>query len=158
MDRRKFVALAALMAALPAAAHAASDEEEAIRQRVKALYKAFSSGDVAAYRAFMASDYLFISDGDLTDLEGDLEDFKARPKDFRRTDAIDFQHVGVSGDMAYAVYYLTSHETGSGFDPRDPRWLETMIWRRVDGDWRCALIHSSRLDTLIVTPVPPEKG
>jgi ketosteroid isomerase-like protein len=157
MDRRQFVALAALAAAVPAGAGAAPGEEEAIRQRVKALYKAFSTGDVAAYRAFMTADYLFISDGDMTDLEGDLADFKARPKDFRRTDAIDFQHVGLSGDMAYAVYYLTSHETGSTFEPRDPRWLETMILRRVGGDWRCALIHSSRLDTLIVTPVPPEK-
>ena len=120
---------------------------------MKDLYKAFSTGDTARYRAFMADDYLFIADGDLTDLEGDISELKARPKDFKRTDIIDFKHVRVSGDTAYAVYYINAHETGSGFEPRDPRWLETMILRKMGGEWRCSLIHSSRLDTFIVTPV-----
>jgi ketosteroid isomerase-like protein len=101
----------------------------------------------------MADDYLFIADGDLADLEGDIKEFGARPANFRRTDVIDFKHVKVSGDTAYAVYYIDAHETGSTFESRDPRWLETMIWRRVGREWRCALIHSSRLDTFIVTPV-----
>lgn len=158
MDRRQFVTLAAIIAALPAGASAASGEEDAIRQRVKDLYKAFSAGDVDHYRSFMADDYLFIADGDLTDLEGDIKEFGARPKDFRRTDVIDFKHVHVGGDAAYAVYYITAHETGSTFEPRDPRWLETMILRKTGGEWRCALIHSSRLDTFIVTPVPSGEG
>jgi ketosteroid isomerase-like protein len=153
MDRRQFVGLAAAIATLPALTRAAPAEEDAIRQRVKELYRAFSVGDVSRYRSFMADDYLFIADGDLTDLEGDIKEFGARPKDFRRSDIIDFKHVHVSGDAAYAVYYITAHETGSTFEPRDPRWLETMILRKTGGEWRCALIHSSRLDTFIVTPV-----
>ena len=157
MDRRQFVGLAAILAALPVGGSAAPGEEDAVKQRVKDLYKAFSAGDVARYRSFMADDYLFIGDGDLADLEGDIAEFGARPKDFRRNDVIDFKHVRVAGDMAYAVYYINAHETGTGFEPRDPRWLETMIWRKVGGDWRCAVIHSSRLDTFIVTPVLPDK-
>lgn len=158
MDRRQFVGLAAAVAALPAAVRAASPEEDAIRQRVKDLYKAFSAGDIPRYRSFMTDDYLFIADGDLADLEGDIKEFGARPKDFRRTDVIDFKHVKVSGDTAYAVYYIDAHETGSTFEARDPRWLETMILRRVGTEWRCALIHSSRLDTFIVTPVLPTES
>lgn len=153
MDRRQFVGLAAALAALPAGVRAAPGEEEAIKQRVKDVYKAFSTGDIARYRGSMTDDYLFIADGDFTDLEGDIKEFGARPKDFRRTDVIDFKHVHVGGDAAYAVYYITAHETGSGFEPRDPRWLETMILRKTGSEWRCALIHSSRLDTFIVTPV-----
>jgi ketosteroid isomerase-like protein len=156
MDRRQFVGLAAALSALPVAAHAASSEDDAIRQRVKELYKAFSAGDIPRYRAFMTDDYLFIADGDLADLEGDIRELGARPKDFRRTDVIDFKQVKVSGDTAYAVYYINAHETGSTFEARDPRWLETMILRRVGTEWRCALIHSSRLDTFIVTPVPSD--
>ena len=156
MDRRQFVGLAAALAALPVAARAASSEDDAIRQRVKDLYKAFSAGDIPRYRSFMTDDYLFIADGDLADLEGDINEFGARPANFRRTDVIDFKHVIVSGDMAYAVYYISAHETGSTFESRDPRWLETMILRRVGAEWRCALIHSSRLDTFIVTPVLPD--
>ncbi len=129
MDRRQFVGLAAAIAALPAtsAGAASRDEEDAIRQRVKDLYKAFSAGDIPRYRSFMADDYLFIADGDLADLEGDIKEFGARPANFRRTDVIDFKHVKVTGDAAYAVYYIDAHETGSTFEPRDPRWLETMI-------------------------------
>ncbi|MBO9577006.1 MAG: nuclear transport factor 2 family protein [Sphingobium sp.] len=153
MDRRQFVGLAAAIAAVPAGLRAASGEENAVRQRVKDVYKAFSTGDIARYRASMTGDYLFIADGDLTDLEGDIKEFGARPKDFRRTDVIDFKHVHVGGDVAYAVYYISAHETGTGFEPRDPRWLETMILRKTGSEWRCALIHSSRLDTFIVTPV-----
>jgi ketosteroid isomerase-like protein len=156
MDRRQFVGLAAALAALPVAARAASPEDAAIRQRVKDLYKAFSAGDIPRYRSFMTDDYLFIADGDLADLEGDIKEFEARPKDFRRTDLIDFKHIKVGGDTAYAVYYISAHETGSAIESRDPRWLETMILRRTGTEWRCALIHSSRLDTFIVTPVLPD--
>jgi ketosteroid isomerase-like protein len=52
---------------------------------------------------------------------------------YQRTDAFDFRLVKVHGDVAYAVYFLTSDikdEKGA----RHREWLESMILRRSASD------------------------
>jgi len=151
MDRRTFVGVGVVagLAALPAGVRAARpDEDAAIRQRVADLYKAFSAGDVPRYRSFLADDYLLLENGEIIDRDGDLAFFMERPEGFQRTDSFDFRHVGVIGDMAYAVYFVNSVASDPHTPPRSLHWLESIAFRKSKGEWLCVLIHT----TVIVPP------
>ena len=146
MDRRAFMGLTAAMATIPAAARAAvapSADQAAIRNRVVDLYMAFSAGDVDRYRSFMADDYLLLENGEIIDPEGDIAFFMDRPEGYHRTDSFDFRHVGITGDMAYAIYFVTALASDPQTPPKSLRWLESIAFRKQAGEWRCVLIHST---------------
>ena len=149
MERRAFMGLAAGLAAVPAMARAASaDEEATIRNRVIDLYMAFSGGDMPRYRSFLADDYRLLENGEIIDREGDLAFMADRPEGFHRTDSFDFRHVGITGDMAYAIYFVNSLASDPETPPKSLRWLESCMFRKTGGQWLCVLIHS----TVIVQP------
>ena len=146
MERRTFLGAAAGLATLPIAARAAVPEDDAeIRQRIVDWYRAFVGTDRARYRTFMTDDYLLLENGTLLDLEGDLAMMAAHPADHTRTDAFDFRYVRIDGEHAYAVYFLESEMNDSAQGPRSRKWLESAVLRRTSGEWRAALLHSTRI-------------
>lgn len=159
MDRRTFVGVVAGLAALPAGVRAAKPDEEAvIRQRVQDLYGAFSKGDVARYRSFLAKDYLLLENGEISDAERDISFMKDRPEGFQRSDSFDFQHVGVAGDMAYAVYFVNALASDPHTPPKSLRWLESIAFRKTGGEWLCVLIHSTVIAPMQVEAIDTTKG
>ena len=140
--------------ATPAAASAkpaagAEDQAEAVKRRLVDFYRAFADPHVdrAYYLSFTTKDYLLCEHGELLDRAGDLAMLDQVPADQVRHDGFDFRRVTVTGDLAYAVYFLEADITDSRNGPGTRRWLESAVMRREDGQWRCAVLHSTRIAT-----------
>lgn len=143
MNRRDFFAVSGtLLAGAQAFPSASQDEAAAIRQAVETYYASYRGFDKAVYRACLTDDYVLLENGELMDIEADLAGMAAPGSGFERTDAFDFRLVKMQGDMAYAVYVLTSDiqdKQGS----RHRVWLESMILRRSGSGWKTSLLHST---------------
>lgn len=142
------VACAALLitvTALVPGASAAGDEE-AVKKMIADWYAAYAAGnDEAHYRTFLVDDYVLLENGVLMDLEADVAMLtKDRGPGFQRKDRFDFKSVTVRGDIVYTVYFLDSDIVDDKMK-RQRRWLESAVLRRVDGKWRAALLHSTKV-------------
>ena len=149
MERRDFLGISIGLALAPVAASAtAPDDVSAVMQRLIEWYRAFGNPQVdrAYYRTFMTDDYMLLENGELLDVAGDMKFLDQLPKDHTRTDRFDFRHVRVDGDHAYAVYFLQSDLNDSAKGPRSRQYLESALARRVDGKWRFAVLHSTRIE------------
>ena len=148
MERRMFLSAAGL-ALIPAAARAASPAQAAeLKQRIIEWYRAFGNPrvDRTYYRSFMTDDYFLLENGELLDVAGDMAMLSSLPANHVRTDKFDFRHIWVDGDVAYLVYFLESEMNDSKSGPRSKRWLESAVLRRIDGQWRAAVLHSTRIN------------
>ena len=125
---------------------AAASDEDAVKQTITDWYAAYADGkNEAHYRTFLADDYLLCENGELLDLEGDVAMLtKNRGPGFQRKDRFDFKSVHVRGDIAYVVYFLES-DIDDDQIKRQRRWLESAVLRRIDGRWRAALLHSTKI-------------
>lgn len=149
MERRTFLGAAAAVALVPAAARAASaTEAEALKQRLIEWYRAFGNPavDRTYYRSFMTDDYYLLEHGELLDVAGDMALLGSLEPDHVRTDKFDFRHIRADGDNAYLVYFLDSQMSDSKNGRRSRRWLESAVFRRVDNQWRAAVLHSTRIN------------
>jgi ketosteroid isomerase-like protein len=145
MNRRGFVGAAGfVMAGASALPDAQPDESAAIRQAVEGYYAAYRRFDKAKYRACLTDDYVLLENGELLDINGDLALMATAGSGYQRTDAFGFRLVKVQGNVAYAVYFLTS-DIKDQQGPRHREWLESMVLRRSASGWRTALLHSTRL-------------
>lgn len=124
----------------------AGADEDAVKKMITDWYAAYAAGtDEAYYRTFLADDYLLCEHGELIDLEGDVAMLtKNRGPGFQRKDQFDFKSVTVRGDIAYTVYFLES-DLDDDKMKRHRKWLESAILRRIDGRWRAALLHSTKI-------------
>jgi hypothetical protein len=95
---------------------------------------------------------VLLEHGELMNAEDDVKMMRERPSGYARTDGFDFRSVGVHDDFAYATYFLDS-EIVDDTQTRQGRWLESAVLRRLDGRWRIALLHSTRLSST-ETPAP----
>lgn len=127
----------------PAPANNAEDTA-AVKQMLVDWYAAYSTTDEARYKEFMVEEYALLENGTIMGLEDDLKAMRERPPGYRRKDAFDFRSVRLHGDLAYATYFLES-EMVDDAQIRQRKWLESAVLRRVDGRWRCALLHSTRV-------------
>lgn len=59
-----------------------------------------------------------------------------------RKDHFEFKYIRIDGDVAYAVYNLKSDITKDG-KLTQKNWNESAIFRKVNGEWKIALIHST---------------
>ena len=124
----------------------AGAEEEAVKKMIIDWYAAYAAGnDETHYRTFLADDYVLCEHGELVDLEGDVAMLtKNRGPGFQRKDHFDFKSVTVRGDIAYTVYFLES-DLDDNKMKRHRKWLESAVLRRIDGRWRAALLHSTKI-------------
>ncbi|HSQ28567.1 MAG TPA: DUF4440 domain-containing protein [Gemmatimonadaceae bacterium] len=147
MNRRAFVAEgSALLGSAMVMPAAAPDDEAAVKRLVAEYYDVFYRGrDEHKYRTLLTADYLLLEKGQIMDAASDIASMPAPGNSYRRTDAFAFRSVKVHGDMAYAVYFLTSSISEHGDKAREVKWLESLIARRGASGWRVALLHSTRV-------------
>ena len=69
---------------------------------------------------------------------------KNRGPGYQRKDRFDFKSVTIRGDIACIVYFLES-DIDDDKMKRQRRWLESAVLRRIDGRWRAALLHSTKI-------------
>jgi ketosteroid isomerase-like protein len=146
MNRQSWSAVAwALVAALRAGSAQAGDDAADVQQAIKDNYAAYSGFDPQKYRATTTDDFVLLENGELIDREGDVADMPKPDIGFRRKDLFSFNSVKVEGDLAYAVYTLNSEIYDDVKGARSREWLESAILQRVDGRWKMALLHSTRV-------------
>jgi ketosteroid isomerase-like protein len=147
MNRRAFVAEgSALFGGAMVMRTAAPDDAAAVKRLVAEYYDVFYRGrDEKKYRALLTPDYRLLENGQIMDAAGDIATMPAPGSGYRRTDSFDFRSVTVQGDVAYAVYFLTSSISEHGDKAREVKWLESLIARRGASVWRVALLHSTRV-------------
>ena len=138
------VLLAAATIVVPRAS--AGVDEEAVKTMITDWYAAYAAGnDETHYRTFLADDYVLLENGELVDLDGDVAMLtKNRGPGFQRRDHFDFKSVTVRGDIAYTTYFLES-DIDDNKMKRHRKWLESAVLRRIDGRWRAALLHSTKI-------------
>ena len=122
-----------------------SDSTEIVHV-LKEDYKTMVTHDINKHKSFCTEDYLLIENGEIWNMEREAIDYKKKAQRIvLRNDYFDFKYVKVENNTAYAVYGLRSEITESG-KLTTRHWNESTIFRKVDGSWKIALIHS--------TPIP----
>lgn len=146
MKRQCWTSVAwALVATLYLGAAQAGDAAADVQQAIQDNYAAYSGFDEAKYRATTTDDFILLENGELIDREGDIANMPKPDIGFRRKDHFSFTSVKVEGEIAYAVYMLDSEIYDDVKGARSREWLESAILRRIDGRWKMALLHSTRV-------------
>ena len=108
-------------------------------------YKTMVSSDIKKHKGYCTNDYLLIENGEIWNMEKEAEYYKQNAQRvIEHSDNFDFKYLKISGNTAYAVYNLKSGITENG-KLTQKNWNESAIFRKIDGKWKIALIHSTKI-------------
>ena len=109
-------------------------------------YATMESFDFNAHTPNITDDYLLLENGEIWDIQREKEYYvQNAQRKIRRQNYFDFETVKIYGDVAYAVYTLQSEITEGGA-MKGYRWLESAIFRKIEGEWKLEILHSTRMD------------
>lgn len=118
-------------------------DSTAIIQLLKADYGTMMAHDLNKHIENCTNDYLLIEHGEIWNMEKEAEWYKKdASKVYDRKDYFDVKLMSVSGNTAYAVYCLRSDITENGV-LNTKYWNESAVFRKLNGQWKIALIHST---------------
>ena len=118
-----------------------------IMHLLKSDYKTMVTSDIKTHRANCTDDYLLIEDGEIWNMEKEAAYYKQNEKRvMKREDHFDLHYMKISGDNAYIVYNLKFDIQENG-KLIQKNWNESVIFRKIDGKWKIALIHSTKIAT-----------
>ena len=124
-------------------AFAQKNDTTTIIQLLKSDYGTMLNMDLKKHMSNCTEDYLLIEGGDIWNMEKESKWYKDDAnKVTDRKDNFDFKYIRIDGDVAYAVYNLKSDITKDG-KLTQKNWNESTIFRKVKGEWKIALIHST---------------
>ncbi|MGV3530557.1 MAG: nuclear transport factor 2 family protein [Flavisolibacter sp.] len=110
---------------------------------LKEDYKTMVNWDIDKHKSFCTADYVLIEEGEIWDMAREAANYrKNQGRKMERVDHFDILFVKVVGDAAYTVYHLRSDIREHG-ELRVKRWNESVVFRKVMGVWKIALIHST---------------
>jgi ketosteroid isomerase-like protein len=119
----------------------------AIVQLLKNDYATMGNYDIKTHVGYCTADYLLIENGEVWDLKKETEWYRTNAhRVLSRTDFFTIRTIKVHNNIAYAVYHLRS-DFKENNTLKTKVWNESAIFRKEQGSWKIALIHS--------TPVPP---
>jgi len=123
---------------------AQQNDSTTIAQLLKADYTTMGTLDIPTHLRNLTNDYHLIEHGEVWDIETELDSIyrKNANKVFTRTDFFTFKMIKAAGDMAYAIWHLKSEFRENG-NVRIKVWNESGVFRKEQGQWKIALIHSS---------------
>ena len=142
----KYLLIAFICAFSQTALSQAQRDSMEIVQVLKDDYKTMVNWDINKHKSLCTDDYILIEDGEIWNMEKEAEHYrKSANRILDRKDHFDFMFVRVLGTTAYTVYNLKSDITEAGkFITK--RWNESVIFRKIQGKWKIALIHSTPVD------------
>ena len=126
-----------------AIAFSQKNDTTTIIQLLKSDYGTLLSMDIKKHMSNCTEDYLLVEGGEILNMEQESKwyaDVANRATD--RKDNFDFKYIRIDGNVAYAVYNLRSDITKEG-KLTQKNWNESTIFRKVNGEWKIALIHST---------------
>jgi lactoylglutathione lyase len=111
-------------------------------------YATMKNWDVQKHIANCTPDYLLIEGGEIWTLEREIKNYESNANEvIDRKDYFDIKTVKVFGDVAYDVHTLKSVFTKNNVS-RTVVWNESVTFRKVNGAWKIALIHSTRISEI----------
>jgi len=122
-----------------------TNDSVTIVKLLKEDYATMGSLDVKTHLTNLTDDYLLLEHGEIWNAKTEVDSIYRKYADslFTRTDFFTIKKVNISGDMAYGVWYLRSEFKQNG-RITELAWNESGVFRREEGRWKIALIHSSR--------------
>ena len=119
-----------------------NDSTEIVNLLVKD-YKTMGNWDIKTHIADCTENYLLLENGEIWDMKKESEYYiKNASRVIERKDYFDIKYVRIYGNTAYAAYNLRSDITENGA-LKVKTWLETVIFRKINGNWKIELIHST---------------
>ena len=99
--------------------------------------------DIKKHMSNCTKDYLLVEGGEIMNMEQESKWYaNDANKATDRKDHFDFKYIWIDGNAAYAVYNLRSDITKEG-KVFKKNWNESTIFRKVNGEWKIAMIHST---------------
>jgi hypothetical protein len=119
------------------------NDKTTIIQLLKNDYSTMTNMDLKSHLKNCTADYLLIEAGDIWNMEKESKWYTdtANKVDDRK-DYFDFKYIRIDGNVAYAVYNLKSDIVKEG-KLTQKNWNESTVFRKVNGEWKIALIHST---------------
>jgi hypothetical protein len=119
------------------------NDSATIVQLLKEDYKTMVKWDIDKHKGYCTDDYILIEDGEIWNMEKEASNYKKNVnRVLDRKDYFDFHFIRILGNTAYTVYNLKSDITENG-KLTTKQWNESVIFRKVQGKWKIALIHST---------------
>lgn len=119
------------------------NDTTAIIQLLKNDYSTMANLDLNKHLDNCTEDYLLIEAGDIWNMEKESQWYRdVSNKVNERKDHFEFKYIRIDGNNAYAVYNLKSDIIKEG-KSMQKNWNESTIFRKVNGVWKIALIHST---------------
>lgn len=123
---------------------AQTSDSTLIIKLLKDDYATMGTLDIQAHVHNVTNDYRLIERGQIWDIETELDSiYRNRNRSINRSDFFSIKSVKVSGNLAYAIWHLRSEFRENGKIVRERIWNESGVFRKEDGYWKIALIHSS---------------
>lgn len=109
-------------------------------------YATMENFDFNAHTPNITDDYLLLENGEIWDIQREKEYYVTNAhRKIKRQNYFDIETVKIYGDVAYAIYTLQSEITEDGA-MKGYRWLESAIFRKIGGQWKLEVLHSTRMD------------
>ena len=125
-----------------------ADEHAAVKKLIERYYSVYyRERNKNGYLQLLTDDYLLLENGEVLTREQDVALMPVPGDTSTRTDAFDFISVAISGNGAYAIYYLTA-DISDDKGATQKRWLESVVAKRASqrAPWQVALLHSTRIE------------
>ena len=123
--------------------HSQTNDSLAIVKLLQSDYSTMGNWDLKKHVSNCTTDYLLIEEGEVWDMQREKQYYTANStRQLQRKDVFTFYRVKISGQMAYAVYFLKSEITEKGV-LTVRTWNESAAFRKINGVWKIALIHST---------------
>ena len=123
--------------------HAQTNDSTTIVKLLQSDYGTMGNWDLKKHVSNCTADYLLIEEGEIWDLQKEQQYYIANShRRINRKNVFTFYRVKTSGQMAYAVYFLKSELTENGI-LTVKTWNESATFRKINGVWKIALIHST---------------
>ena len=117
-----------------------------IMELLKADYKTMVGFNIEAHKKNCTEDYLLIENGEIWDMAREAADYKMNAhRKFIRNDFFTMRSMKIYKDIAYTVYGLRSEIIENNMT-RVKTWNESAVFRKVNGQWKIALIHSTPVE------------
>lgn len=142
---KNYVLIACMLSSATLLAQHSADSLEIV-SILKSDYETRASYDLDKHKRNLTDQFMLLENGEIWDLERDSEWYRANAnRNVARKDYFNIHTVRVYGDIAYVVYELVSEFTSNNA-LRGKHWLESAIFRKINGAWKLELLHSSRVD------------
>jgi hypothetical protein len=109
-------------------------------------YKTLESFDFEKHASNVTTNYRLVEDGKVLTLKDEQDYYqKNKDKEVTRDNLFEIESIKIDGDLAYAFYTLKSYITIDG-TLSQKSWIESVVFRRVNGYWKIELIHSTEIE------------